>query len=72
MRAERIYLLEKEIALPLNPLEEDHIELVKRISKMLRCVQTKNVPEITAALRGTMDLTQKILKTEWNRVKDDL
>jgi hypothetical protein len=70
--ARKLYRFEKEIALTLNPLEEDHIELARRISELLRCVQTKNANDFPTASRQTMELTQKILKTEWNRVKDEL
>jgi hypothetical protein len=70
--ARELYRLEKEIALTINPLEEDHKALVKSISKMLRCVQTKNVTDFALSSQETMRLTQGILKTEWNRVKDEL
>lgn len=68
----RLYRLEKEIALTINPLENDHDALVKSISKMLYCVQTKNVNDFNLALQETMGLTQRILKTEWNRVRCEL
>jgi hypothetical protein len=70
--ARELYRLEKEIALTINPLEDDHKALVESIAKMLRCVQTKNVTDFAFASQETMKLTQGILKTEWNRVKDEL
>ena len=39
---------------------------------MLRCVTTKDFLGLDRAVQKTMELTQKILKTEWNRVKSEL
>jgi hypothetical protein len=64
--------LEKEIALTINPLEEDHTRLVGDIRDILRCVTTKDIHGLDIAVQKTMELTQKILKTEWNRVKSEL
>lgn len=71
-RARKLYRLQKEITLILNPLEDDHKLLIAHISKMLGCVQRRDPNSFPEALRETMGLTQKILKTEWNRVKGEL
>jgi hypothetical protein len=70
--ARRLYRLEKEISLTINPLEDDHKALVKSISRMLYCIQTKKIDDFGLASRETMKLTQGILKTEWNSVKNEL
>lgn len=71
-QARELHRLEKEIALTINPSEEDHKHLVRNIRDMLLCVSTKDVRGLQTALQKTMELTQKILKTEWNRVKSEL
>jgi hypothetical protein len=76
-KTRRIWQLEEEIKLLINPKEEDHQHLVDTIRQLLWAME-KGVgaegaaDEFAAARHNTSVLSQKIFKTEWNRVKDDI
>lgn len=70
----RLTQLEEEIKLLINPTEEDHKELVDTIRQMLSALErgTRDAEEFFAAREKTTTLGQKIFKTEWSRIKDDI
>lgn len=63
--------IQQEIELTINPLEEDHRELVNTIAAMMKSFANKAPREFVADQRKVVALAQKIFKTEWNRVKDE-
>jgi hypothetical protein len=66
-RTKQISQLANEIALFVNPMEADHSDLVRRIRSMEeRCA---NWPAPAAEDAEIVDVAQKILKREWERVK---
>jgi hypothetical protein len=70
----RLIQLEEEIALLINPGESDHQELVISIRRMILALQSgiDKVDDFIEAYQATRSLGQKIFKTEWNRVKDEI
>jgi hypothetical protein len=70
----RLTLLEEEITLLINPSETDHLELVKAIRKMILALESgiDEVDNFIKARETTRSLGQRIFKSEWNRVKDDI
>ena len=73
----RLYNLESKIQLLLNPKENDHIELIEIIGKLL--IETHNTAEDgTSRINRVSDIhnlfiekSQVILKKEWERVKKE-
>jgi hypothetical protein len=74
IQQKRLTLLEHEITLRINPSETDHQELVKCIRRamvVLNCGPGAGV-DFGAELQRVIELGQKIFKTEWNRVKEEI
>lgn len=62
--------IQQEIELIINPRETDHQELVNAIAAMMKAYASKAPrDEFISKQRQVVALTQKILKTEWDRVK---
>jgi hypothetical protein len=70
----RLIQIEHEIELFINPTERDHTELMEALRKVLGLLErgTDDRGEFNAALHKARMLGQKIFKTEWNRIKDDI
>lgn len=67
---EEILGLEIKIALMLNPDETDSIELTKFLHLYTQAISGQAITQPADFLKGKIvDISQKILKTEWNRVK---
>jgi hypothetical protein len=70
----RLVQIEHEIGLFINPTEPDHRELMKALERVLGLLDrgTDEKGEFNPALHKATMLGQKIFKTEWNRIKDDI
>jgi hypothetical protein len=71
----RITELEHKIMLLINPNESDHSNLVKLIKEMRIDLYTEGVlseMNFWEKHQEIIDLSQKILKREWERVKNDI
>jgi hypothetical protein len=70
----KIFLLHQEIKLTINPGEQSHKELESAISDMISALTEDPVSQdkLTKSRPKVQQLTQQILKTEWNRVKADI
>jgi hypothetical protein len=71
----RITELEHKIKLLINPLESDHILLVESISEMTTSLYKggmKNESFFWKKHKRIITISQKILKREWERVKNDI
>ena len=70
---ERVIVLRSRIALLINPLEEDHRNLLRLIDFAVSLAPSKHDPELTRTVAGVHhDITgeaQQILKREWEQVK---
>lgn len=65
-----------QLELYINPKENDHKELMKRVVRMESSMFGKDEPdhvsEFWSAHRDTIEQSQKILKVEWERVKNEI
>ena len=72
----RLWHLQEEIKLLINPAERDHEELVDAIDRMLsalqRGVELEAARDFATARQKTILLGQTIFKTEWDRIKGDI
>jgi len=70
----RLTQLEHEIELLINPTEQDHKELLEALRQMLLALErgTEDKGRFNPAREKATLLGQKIFKTEWNRVKNDI
>ena len=71
---QRLTFLESKIQLMLNPNEEDHQKL-EEMMKALRRLQSgdeQGRDQFIATHPEVMKLARKVLKREWNRVKDKI
>lgn len=71
----RITELEHKIMLLINPKESDHSKLVKLIKEMRTDLYTIGVLseiDFWEKHQAIIELSQKILKREWERVKNDI
>ena len=70
----RLTQIEHEIGLFINPTEQDHRELMEALEKVLELLErgTDEQGQFSPALHKATMLGQKIFKTEWNRIKDDI
>ena len=70
-KLERIVLVEWKIRLLINPAEPDHQQLYRAIDTAFKRLQSEDMNEsdTEADLEMITDLAQKILKREWQRVK---
>ncbi len=67
----RLLYLEQKLKLMLNPKEERHIELLGIFKKITEEIQhgVGNIIDFGGQLKGATEVSQKILKEEWVRVK---
>lgn len=74
-KVERLHYLESKVQLLINPNEEDHKRLVQLIDELQEVVLSTDVEHLETfdeALKLNADLishSQKVLKKEWDRVK---
>ncbi len=67
----RLLYLEQKLKLMLNPNEERHIELLEIINELTEEIYhgVGNIIDFGGKLKGATEVSQKILKDEWVRVK---
>ncbi|MEJ1371037.1 MAG: hypothetical protein RPU61_07060 [Candidatus Sedimenticola sp. (ex Thyasira tokunagai)] len=67
----RLLYLEQKLKLMLNPNEERHIELLKIVKEITEEIHhgVGNIIDFGGKLKGATEVSQKILKEEWVRVK---
>lgn len=71
----RITELEHKIKLLINPLEDDHTKLVESISELTTSLYRGGLENETLFWekhREIISISQKILKREWERVKNEI
>ncbi|SRR6266446_1303187 len=70
----RLAQLEHEIELLINPTEPDHKELVETIKQIPWRLErgTDESGELNLLMDKATTLGQKIFKTEWDRIKNDI
>jgi len=71
----RITELEHQLKLYLNPNEKDHLELIEKIKIMTNHISASNYKDdekFWDSHNEVMNISQKILKREWERVKNDI
>jgi nucleotide-binding universal stress UspA family protein len=70
----RLAQLEHEIELLINPTEQDHRELVETIKQIPWRLErgTDELGELNPLMDKATALGQKIFKTEWDRIKNDI
>lgn len=66
---QRVTLLQAQIRLMLNPNEEDHQDLERLMQRMVTEIEKEKSDEFPVLLIEVIDLSRKILKREWDRVK---
>ena len=66
---QRVTLLQAHIRLMLNPNEEDHQHLERLMRRMVTGIEKGKSDEFPVLLVDVIVLSQKILKSEWARVK---
>lgn len=68
----KLLYLERKLALMLNPREEHHVELVDLVRSITEEVQqgVNDFIQFGEKVANTSSLCQKILKSEWERVKN--
>ena len=65
----RVTLLETHVKLMLNPNEEDHQELKKLVGEMVNELEKGRVNDFQPLYAEVMHLSPRILKREWDRVR---
>lgn len=67
----RLLYLEQKLKLMLNPNEERHIELLDIVKEITEEIHhgVGNIIDFGGKLKGATEVSQKILKEEWVRVK---
>lgn len=71
----RITELEHKIRLLINPIETDHLNLANLIKEMTTNLYEGGLPSemiFWKKHQEIIDISQKILKREWERVKNDI
>ena len=70
----RLAQLQHEIELLINPTESDHKELVETIKQIPWRLErgTDELGELNPLMDKATALGQKIFKTEWDRIKNDM
>ena len=71
----RIIELEHLLKLYLNPKEADHGVLLDKIGQMTNRINSSNFEkdkEFWDAHNSVISISQKVLKREWERVKNDI
>ncbi|NQU44995.1 hypothetical protein HQ520_17045 [bacterium] len=71
---QHITLLEHRVQLMLNPNEEDHATLAELTGLMIRALERGREGRESFPCYHTqiMELSRRVLKREWNRVKDPI
>jgi len=70
----KLLFITSQIELMLNPNEDDHIELLKSLKKAQQVMwpYSKSSSEFPEHHKKTTELCQKVLKREWERVKNEI
>jgi len=71
----RITELEHQLRLYLNPNEDDHSALIQKVKRMTNEIGANSLEkdkEFWDAHEEVIEISQKILKREWERVKNDI
>lgn len=70
----RLGHLEAEILLTINPTETDHKELLAAIRQMMLALErgANDFSRFSTAFERVTSLGQKIFKTEWDKIKNDI
>ena len=68
----RLTELEHEVILMLNPREEDHMALLGAIRNMIAALEggKQHDQQFAEEHKRTAELARRVLKAEWNRVKE--
>ena len=69
---QRVTLLQAHIRLMLNSNEEDHRRLEKLMRRMVTELEKAKTDEFPGLLVEVVTLSRKILKREWDRVKEPI
>ena len=69
---QRVTLLQAHIRLMLNPNEEDHQHLERLMRRMVTEIEKGKSDVFPVLLIEVIDLSRKILKREWDRVKNPI
>jgi hypothetical protein len=70
--AQRLRLVQSRIKLRLNPSEQDHVSLIALVERAVVLAIRANDTDASAAAKASdeiVDLSQSVLKREWERVK---
>lgn len=67
----RLLYLEQKLRLILNPVDNDHIELMKHVRKITEAAQrgSGDLVDFGTSVGHAAEITQKIIKDEWSRIK---
>jgi hypothetical protein len=72
-RVEEILRLNTRIELLINPKEKDHAQLARQVSQMTDALNSQNPKnqafDVDSCRKQIVELSQLILKREWDRVK---
>ena len=72
-KLERVKFIQTKIMLLINPIEEDHVKLTSLISSAIEEIIKGKKEELPNKLheyiKALVELSQKVLKREWERVK---
>lgn len=70
----RMLFLEQKVCLMLNPNEADHQDLIRKIRALVGAAETYDPkgPEFGALHEAVTDLSRRVFKREWDRVKQEL
>jgi len=67
----RLTELEQEVILMVNPNEKEHVALLGTIRQMVGALETGRLEDqFISSHKQATELAQRILKTEWNRVRE--
>ena len=68
---QKMLYMEQKLRLMLNPNEADHVKLIEFVKSITEDVQHGgcNLIQFSDKIGGATELSQKILKSEWSRVK---
>lgn len=70
----RVLFLEQKVRLMLNPNETDHQELIGKIRALVNAAEAYDPkgPEFGGLHEAVTDLSRRVFKREWDRVKQEL
>lgn len=68
----RLMYLEQKLRLILNPIDNDHIELMKHVREITDAVHhgSRNLIDFGTNVGCAAEATQKIMRDEWSRIKN--